>query len=345
MRPLLSLALAGLLAPAYLAPAYLTAAPPPELEPACGLDPTQLEAAAGWAFEQGTDSLIVARTGCIALERYANGAAAGKPQTVYSITKAMTAALLGIALRKGKIESLDVPVSRYFPEWNSPPRDAVTLRHLASMTSGMVDPGAAVPIGLDPFAYVRLLPLEAPPGAHWKYNNWSYRLLFPILAEAFGKPLNVLAQEELFGPLGMDRTSWVAFPQTPGDPPIYVSSSTRDVTRFGQFLMAAGAVLDEAKEPSQQLNPAYGLLLWLNREETGYTLTNGVQAKSGKLLPDAPADLIAGFGARRHKLLVSPSLNLVIVRFGEPTQGLPVSAGPDSFENQLFLRIAAAVCD
>ena len=336
MRPLLSLALAGLLAPACLA-----AAPPPE--PACGLDAAQLEAAAAWAFEQGTDSLIVARTGCVALERYANGAAADKPQTLYSITKTMTAALLGIALRKGKIESLDVPVSRYFPEWNSPPRDAVTLRHLASMTSGMVDPGAAVPVGLDPFAYVRLLPLEASPGERWKYNNWSFRLLFPILAEAFGKPLQELAQEELFGPLGMERASWSTYPQAPGDPPIYVRAPAPDVARFGQYLITADAVFEEAKQPSQQLNPAYGLLLWLNREETGYTLINGVQAKSGKLLPDAPADLIAGFGARRHKLLVSPSLDLVIVRFGEPTQGLLVSAGPDSFENQLFLAIAAAV--
>lgn len=346
MRPLRLLALAGL-----LASARLPAATPPDLDSTCGLDPAQLEAAAAWAFENGTDSLIVARTGCIALERYAAGASADRPREVYSITKAMTAVLLGIALDQGKIESLDVPVWRYFPEWKPAPRGDVTLRHLASMTSGLVDPGSAVPVGLDPFAYVRLLPLEADAGAKWKYDNWSYRLLFPILAAAFGKPLRELSREELFDPLGMAHTSWVGLPQTPGAPPIYVRSTARDVARFGQLLMAGGEdlvsaeFLDEARRPSQALNPAYGLLLWLNSEESGYTLTNGAQAIGGRLLPSAPPDLIAAFGARRCKLLIAPSLELVIVRFGEPTQGLPVSAGPDSFENQLFTRVAAALRD
>lgn len=346
MRPLRLLVLAGLASSVCLAAAART-----ESATTCGLDPVRLEAAVGWAMEQGTDSLLIVRGDCIAAETYARGASAEQPQEVYSITKAMTAVLLGMALEQGVIESLDLRASHYFPEWGSAPRNQVTLRHLATMTSGLVDPGASVPAGLDPFAYVRLLPLEAEPGARWRYNNWSYRLLFPILAQALGKSLPEASRAMLFEPLGMENTSWVAFAQTPGDPPLYVRSTARDVARFGRFLLQGGeglvskAFLDDAARPSQGLNRAYGLLFWLNSEEGGYTLPSGVRADAGRLLPSAPPDLIAGFGARRHKLLVIPSLDLVIVRFGEPTEGLPEIGGPQSFENQLFERVARALPD
>ncbi len=344
MRPLRLLAIAGLASSVCLAAAARTDPATP-----CGLDLVRLQKAIDWAMEQGTDSLLIARRDCIAAEEYARGASAEQPQELYSITKAITAVLLGMALDQGAIESLDLPASHYFPEWGSAPRNQVTLRHLATMTSGLVDPGPAVPVGLDPFAYVRLMPLEAEPGARWQYDNWSYRLLFPILAQALGKPLPDASREMLFAPLGMEHTSWVAFAQTPGDPPIYVRSIARDVARFGQFLLGDGeglvskAFLDEAARPSQRLNRAYGLLFWINSEDAGYTLPSGFRADSGRLLPSAPSDLIAGFGARRHKLLVVPSLDLVIVRFGEPTEGLPETGGQQSFENQLFERVAAAL--
>lgn len=345
MRPLRLLVLAGLASSACLAAARTDLAAP------CGLDPLRLQAAIQWAMEQGTDSLLIARRDCIAAEEYARGASAEQPQEVYSITKMMTAVLLGMALDQGAIESLDVPASQYFPEWGSAPRNQVTLRHLASMTSGLVDPGAAVPVGLDPFAYVRLMPLEAEPGARWRYNNWSYRLLFPVLTQALGKPLPEASRSLLFEPLGMQHTSWVAFAQTPGDPPIYVRSTARDVARFGQFLLGDGeglvskGFLEEAARPSQALNRAYGLLFWVNSEDAEYSLPSNFRADSGRLLPSAPPDLIAGFGARCHKLFVVPSLDLVVVRFGEPTEGLPETGGPQSFENQLLLRVTEAVLD
>lgn len=342
MRPLQPLAFAGLLL-LVCHPALAESLDP------CAEDRRSLQRTVEWALAHQTDSLIIARGDCILTETYARGAAAESPQEVYSITKAMTAVLLGMAIEQGRIDSLDVPASRYFPEWSAAPRNQVTLRHLASMTSGVVDPGAAVPAGLDPFAYVRLMPLEAEPGTRWRYNNWSYRLLFPILAQAFGKPLKEASRELLFEPLGMTHTTWVDFAQAPGDAPVYVRSTARDVARFGQFLLAGGEglisreFLAEAASPSQPLNPAYGLLFWLNREPTGYTLPSGFHAAEGRLLPSAPADLVAGFGARRHKLLVAASRNLVIVRFGEPVPGLPDSGGPDSLENRLFERVSSAL--
>lgn len=344
MRPLCLLAIAGL-----VLSACLTAAARTEPASACAPAVSNLQSVVDWALEQGTDSLVIARGDCILVEAYARGASADSPQEVYSITKAMTAVLLGMAMEQGRIDSLDVPVSQYFPEWAAAPRSQVTIRHLATMTSGLVDPGAAVPVGLDPFAYVRLMPLEAEPGARWRYNNWSYRLLFPILAEAFGKPLKEASQELLLGPLGMTGTSWADFPQAPRDAPIYVRSTARDVARFGQFLLAGGEglvsadFLAEAAEPTQPLNRAYGLLLWLNLEDSGFTLPGGTHAETGRLLPSAPLDTIVAFGAQRHKLLVVPSRNLVIVRFGEPTDGLPERGGADTFENQLYERLSAAL--
>lgn len=342
MRPLCLLAFAGL-----VSSVCLTAAARTETAGPCLGDDRRLLPAVEWAISQGSDALVIATGDCILAESYAGGASAETPREIYSITKAMTAALLGVALEQGLIDSLDVPVAEYFPDWGVAPRSRVTLRHLATMTSGLVDPGNAVPVGLDPFAYVRMMPLEAEPGARWQYNNWAYRLLFPILAEAFGKPLDEASRELLFEPLGMTATSWVHFPQSPREAPLYVSSTARDVARFGHFVLSRlrqpAGFLAQAARPSQPLNSAYGMLLWLNAEGAGFILPNGARSESGRMLPSAPADLVAGFGASRHKLLIVPSQDLVIVRFGEPTVGLPHIASADSFENQLYQRVAAAL--
>lgn len=353
MRPPRLLVIAGLFVASLHAASARLALVRTDPGAPCGLDAPQLESAMDWAFERGTTALVVARGGCIAAEGYATGLDPTQPEEIYSITKAVTAVLVGIALQEGVIDSLDQPLWRYFPEWEASPRDRVALRHLLTMTSGIVDPGSALRPGMDPVWYTRMMPLEAEPGARWRYNNWAFRLLFPVLSTAFGERLEEASRKRLFEPLGMYGTSWSAWPQTAGDPPLYIRSTARDVALLGRLLLAGGAwegralispeFFQQAVAPSQALNPAYGLLFWLNREESGYTLVNGAQTSPGRLLPAAPPDLIAAFGARRHKLFVAPSQDLVIVRFGEAVDGLPEAGGPDSFDNQLYSRIAASL--
>ena len=87
---------------------------------------------------------------------------------------------------------------------------------------------------------------------------------------------------------------------------------------------------------SQDLNPAFGYLWWLNGKN-GYRLPGSEISFSGTLIPNAPADLIAGLGKGDQKLFVVPSQGLVIVRIGDAAGESQL--GPYSFDNELWEQL------
>ena len=66
--------------------------------------------------------------------------------------------------------------------------------------------------------------------------------------------------------------------------------------------------------PSQELNPSYGYLWWLNGQAK---VMRGGRLVPGPLVPSAPPDLIAALGAFQRKLYVVPSQQLVVTRLGD----------------------------
>src|SRR5205085_2361551 len=111
-----------------------------------------------------------------------------------SVAKSALSALVGIALRQGRIGSLDAAVVELMPEWralNADPRaQAITLRHLLSMTAGFAvnDPGGmAAPL---PPAQAWARPLRSAPGQAFGYDNSSVVLVTAILEKVTGRPLH-----------------------------------------------------------------------------------------------------------------------------------------------------------
>ena len=89
---------------------------------------------------------------------------------------------------------------------------------------------------------------------------------------------------------------------------------------------------------SQELNPSYGYLWWLNGKSS-YRIPGSEELFSGKLIPAAPDDLIAGLGANDQKLYVVPSMGLVIVRMGDAANESEL--GPTTFDNELWTQLNA----
>ena len=102
--------------------------------------------------ELGVHAVLIERNGRLVYEEYFNGfderwgqplgpvkMTADTKHDLRSVTKSVVSALIGIALAEGKIESLDQPVVKWFPEYpelDTPDRRRVTLAHALSMTSG-----------------------------------------------------------------------------------------------------------------------------------------------------------------------------------------------------------------
>ena len=86
---------------------------------------------------------------------------------------------------------------------------------------------------------------------------------------------------------------------------------------------------DAVGRSSQDLNAAYGLLWWVNRdgpqlapvEETGGT------GRSGQLVPGAPEDLYAALGFGGQVVMVDPGSGTVVVRLGTLGTGAAPTSG------------------
>ncbi len=163
----------------------------------------------------GLRALVAARHGVVVAERYYGGATEQSLLPINSATKSVCSMLVGLALHDGRLKSLDQTVAELLPEavaeWPDSPMAALTLRQILSGRSGLAfDPmlfgqlAAAQP--LERFVLSRP-PLPAGPSG-WSYHDALVALIAPILRRAQGANLEVLAQRQLFGPLGIERFQW-----------------------------------------------------------------------------------------------------------------------------------------
>jgi len=254
-------------------------------------------------------------------------------EDVASVQKSIISYLAGIAIGQGKLD-MTKPVSAYLGEgWSKAPvekENAITVRHIMTMTSGLND----------------ALRYLAPAGSKWRYNTGAYSQMLLILQKAFGEDIESISWKYLVDPIGMGDTEWTPRPwaaRMDAANKLGFATTTRDLARFGLLIQAGGVwngtdllqspgYLQRALSSSQNMNPAYGLLWWLNSGK-GYRLPTGLP-KKGSMIVSAPADLVGAMGALGRKVYVVPSLGLVVTRLGN---------SPDrSFDSEFWKRLMAA---
>ncbi len=101
-----------------------------------------------------------------------------------SCTKSIVGLSVACMLNDRLIDSLDVPVAQYYPEWRQGQKQLITLRHLVNMTTGIQNnPNASIEIHPSPdFVQLALTAeLSSKPGEVWSYNNKSLNLMAGII--------------------------------------------------------------------------------------------------------------------------------------------------------------------
>ena len=165
-------------------------------------------------------SLLVIQDGELVVHRgyglsdVEHGIEAG-PTTNYrlaSVTKQFTAAAILLLAEDGKL-ALDDRLRHWLPTLPAAD-DAITLRHLLSHTSGLIDYEDVMPDGateqLRDADVLRLLESQDrtyfKPGSGYRYSNSAYALLALIVERASGKSFQDFLRERIFLPLGMHDT-------------------------------------------------------------------------------------------------------------------------------------------
>ncbi len=305
-----------------------------------GLDPARLDAVAA----------ALGSCGCAVKDGYVvkTWGPQDERHDIFSSAKPVLSTLLMFAAQEGLVKSFDQPVGDF--GWELLPKDrTMTLRHLASMTSGYARP--------------------EPPGAAWAYNDYAIQLYQKTLFDRVfqQQPEEAFHAPQRFGALGLEdgfkfrktnrrmaasvrdfaRVAWFWLnrgnwngqqllpramfddnmrPQVPADLPESVEAKTNDYLGIGTY----GG---ESSHFSKSGPGIYGFNWWFNG--------TGSRHPDTLSWPAAPRDTVMALGHRGNCAAMIPSLNLVVVAL-DADWGPFEPGKPEAVLNQRLKQIVAA---
>jgi len=161
-----------------------------------------------------TYSFLVIRNDSILYENYWMGTNSHTLYPSFSVSKSFVATLISIALKEGKIKSLNEPFTNYIPELlkRDPRFGTITIQHLLDMRSGIkssedyYNPNSDVlkmGFGSNIWAQIKNLKIEKTPG-EFEYKSVNTQLLGIVVERATGIRLQDYIQQKIWQPLGME---------------------------------------------------------------------------------------------------------------------------------------------
>ena len=289
--------------------------------------------------QKGIKAFIILVNGRIVVEEYMNGHTPTATWPWNSAGKTLVTATVGIAQQQGFMNIQD-PVSKYLGSvWTSAPtikENLITSRHLLTMSSGLND--ASELVTSNNLTYL------ADAGTRWSYHN-VFQKLMDVVTASTGKEFNTFFSTQLRNKIGMEGewNNGLIFK-------IY-HSNARSMARFGLLALNQGkwngeAIINanyftESATTSQQLNPSYGYLWWLNGKNSAM-LPGSQVVFPGSLVPSAPAEMYAALGKDDQKIYVVPSKKMVVIRMGDPADQ-SFSLALSGFDNTVWTKINAVM--
>lgn len=315
-----------------------------------GLDQGKMGEFLAWLSQTDTRAFLILKDGKLVVEEYWGGKLTGlgpmDSESFWywaSAGKTLTAAMIGIAENDKFLKIKDKSQKYLGAGWTSmtaKEEKKIRIFHHLTMTTGLDDQVANLD-DTSPESFHFL----AKPGTRWSYHNGTYTVLEQILENATGQ-----SYQSYFKSSIGDRIGMKGFWQKAGKNNVFYSTP-RSMARFGLLLLSEGIwegqeiwegkYFDEMVKSSQELNPSYGFLTWLNGQSS-YQLPRVQKNIAGSLIPSAPADMYQAMGKNGQFLMVVPSENMVIVRMGGASETTMI---PFMLIRQLWDRLDPIIQD
>ena len=250
-----------------------------------------------------------------------------------SITKSIVSACVGIAIRQGKIKSINQKIFDFFPEYASEDtglKAQITIKDLLTMTSGFQwneedynrpeNNDNLMNLAANPIAYIIKQPMANAPGKVFNYNGGASQLLAAIVEKCTGESIDVFATNYLFAPMQISNFKWNTTDGSDvkeGDAGLYMTS--RDMVKFGWLYM------NDGKWNSKQILQA----AWIKQSVTPYIMADdGSDAQFNKSeygfqwwifkdsIMNKPTTIVACVGNGGQRIFVDKANKTVIVFTG-----------------------------
>lgn len=281
---------------------------------------------ARWLQYYKTTAFVVVREGKLVHESYYRGYTSQSISNSFSMAKSIVSLLVGCAIREGILDSLGVPVGRYFSPFNIPQNQSLKIIHLLTMSSGLNwDERYSSPFSLTTQAYygndlrglMSSLRVVDIPGVRFRYLSCNTQLLSYVLEAAMGKDIAEYAQEKLWIPLGASHDALWSVDHTGGDEKAYCCffATATDFARIGQLILNGGKWNGKTIVDSAYLANATRPATWLRNEKGNGPLT--YYGYHFWLLSYKNHKVINLQGLAGQYIMVVPDWQMVIVRLGE----------------------------
>ena len=303
-----------------------------------GWNPSALQPLKDFLAQKNSKAFMILVDGRIVVEVYFNGHTASSSWEWNSAGKTLVSATVGIAQQEGLLDIHSKASTYLAAGWTNMPllkENLITVRHLLSMSTG-IDESKQLVVKSN-LTYV------ADAGTRWAYGN-VFQKLFDVVAQASNSGFETYFEQRLKNKIGMDG-HWEFGPIFT----IY-HSTARSMARFGLLALNKGKWIDEpvinelyfsdAVSPSQNINPSYGYLWWLNGKSS-FMIPGEQTIFTGALVPNAPLDMVAAMGANDQRIYVIPSKKMVVVRMGEASDPSNPNFAVSGFDSELWAKINA----
>jgi CubicO group peptidase (beta-lactamase class C family) len=266
----------------------------------------QMESAIRAGDFKRVTSVLLARDGKLAFERYFDADGPQGLRNTRSATKSVTGMLVGIAIDRGLISGVQARVLDYFPDkqpvQNPDPRKAqITIEDFLTMSSllecddenqfsrgneermYLVEDWVKFTLDLPIRGFPDWVakPANSPYGRSWSYCTAGPTTLGAVLERATKRNVPDFARENLFSPLGITNVKWQFQPPGTAMTGGGLNLRSRDLVKLGQLYLNGGTWnrkrIVSADWVARSISPHanaredtdYGYLLWLQTFHTG----------------------------------------------------------------------------
>ncbi|MBC6994744.1 serine hydrolase [Neolewinella lacunae] len=269
----------------------------------------------------GARGIVVLQDGKLLAETYAPGFDRTTPLLGWSMTKTLTALLVGHVLLAPDGSNLEEVVNRkrLYPAWNTDARANIRLADLLHMNSGLAwNEGygsltdATIMLHEQPAmaAYASGMPAEFAPGETWRYSSGTTNILADLVQRQLPPGTDLATYlRAYFRPVA---PSLLVEPDQSGLPvgSSYGWATAQDWARLGQFMLQDGVWGGDTLLPP-------GWIDWLQQPAAGSEGTYGGQLwLPGPDMPSLPPDAFMMRGFQDQRVFIIPSRRLVIARLG-----------------------------
>jgi CubicO group peptidase (beta-lactamase class C family) len=272
-----------------------------------------------------TTAFIVLHGDHLIYEAYYNGFGPESLQTSFSVAKSFASTLVGVALDEGFINSLDDPITIYIPELVEIDKrfDAITIRHLITMSSGIRwDRDESNPFSDDFITYyspdlrdvIQDIEIETAPGERFLYNDYNPILVGIILERATGMSVAEYTETRLWQPMGAEGDgSWSLDSEQSGFEKMFVGLNGRpiDLIKLGWLFLHNGMNDDQQVVPSA----------WVEDATQVDTTTDPAANYQYYWWVDQDRQAYYAEGDKCQFIYVYPKADLVLARFGTDCGG------------------------